>query len=151
MDNVKIYAMSISDLEEFSEKLLIDFDNFWSFQNIKSELENENSKCIVAKIENEIVGFASIWKAVSDIHITNIIVRKDLRLHGIGKLLLEKLIEISKLEDINSITLEVNYKNNPAIKLYEKYGFKKVGIRKKYYKGIDDAVIMTMEVTNEKK
>ena len=43
----------------------------------------------------------------------------------------------------NNISLEVKEKNVPAIKLYEKYGFEKVGIRKKYYNGIDNAIIMT--------
>ena len=61
-------------------------------------------------------------------------------------MLLHKLIELCKEKEYSSITLEVNTKNIPAIKLYEKFGFKNVGIRKKYYNGLDDAVIMTMEV-----
>ena len=151
MDNIEIYDMTLTDLEMISDKLLTDFDDFWKPEILRSELENENSNCIVAKINDEIVGFAGIWKAVSDIHITNIVVKKDYRMHGIGKKLLEKLIQISKTQDINSITLEVNHKNIAAIELYSKYGFEQVGIRKNYYKGVDDAIIMTMEVTNEKK
>lgn len=57
-------------------------------------------------------------------------------------MLLDKLIQMAKKER-NNISLEVNEKNDIAIKLYEKYGFKKVGIRKKYYNGIDNAIIMT--------
>jgi len=59
-----------------------------------------------------------------------------------GSLLLENLINKAKNSSI-LITLEVNEKNLPAIHLYEKYGFKKVGLRKKYYDNKFDAYIMT--------
>jgi ribosomal-protein-alanine N-acetyltransferase len=108
-------------------------------ENLKSELENSNSRCLIAKQDNTIVGFASVWKAFDEIHITNIVVKKDFRRTGIGKLLLEKLIQIYK-----NLTLEVMHTNIPAISLYSKYGFKKVGIRKNYYKGTHDALIMTL-------
>jgi len=119
---------------------------FGGKETLKGELENDNSKYIVAKIDDEVVGFAGIWKAVFDMHITNIVVRKDLRSLGIGKLLLERLIKMSKCEDVVSITLEVNSNNLPAIKLYEKFGFKNVGVRKNYYKNTDDAIIMTLNL-----
>ena len=52
----------------------------------------------------------------------------------------------SAKEKANSITLEVNVNNIPAIKLYEKYNFEKVGLRKRYYYGTDDAIIMTLHI-----
>lgn len=152
MDSLTISIMTIEDLELIKDILLSDFDNFWTFSIFKSEILNPNSKYIVAKNANNIVGFAGIWKAVDDVHITNIVVNKNLRRQNIGSLLLSNLIKLAQKEkNITSITLEVNSKNTPAIKLYEKFGFKIVGIRKKYYNNIDDAIIMTMEVTNEKK
>ncbi len=144
MHNIEIFRMTISDLELIKESLLLDFDDFWSFNTFKNELLNPNSKYIVAKINNEIVGFGGIWKAVDDVHITNIVTAKKFRRQNIGSILLSNLIEMSKSEiGITSITLEVNSNNIPAIKLYEKFGFKKVGLRKKYYNNIDDAVIYT--------
>ncbi len=76
----------------------------------------------------------------------NIVVKKDKRNLGIGSKLLEEIIK--KAIEINSktITLEVNENNLPAIKLYEKYGFKQIGLRKKYYNNIDNAIIMTTSV-----
>lgn len=148
MDNVEILEMTISDLELVKDTLLIDFDDFWNYNTFKNELLNSNSKYIVAKANNKIVGFAGIWKSVDDVHITNIVTRKSFRRQNIGSILLSNLIKIAKSEkDITSITLEVNSNNIPAQKLYEKFGFKVVGLRKKYYNNIDDAIIYTKDLT----
>lgn len=141
MDNLEISDMTFDYFKEI-EPILSNFDDFWTPQNLKSELENTNSKCIIAKLDNKIVGFAGIWFSVDDSHITNIAVHKDYRHQGIGSILLEKLIELARVK--SSLTLEVNTKNEFAYKLYLKYGFKNLGIRKKYYKNLDDAYIMTL-------
>lgn len=149
MANIKIFKMTISDLEEIKDTLLSDFDDFWNVNTFKEELVNPNSKYIMAKINDKIVGFAGIWKAVDDVHITNIVTAKDFRKQNIGSALLLSLIELAKTEkNINSITLEVNSNNIPAQKLYEKFGFKVVGLRKKYYNNIDDAIIYTKDLTD---
>lgn len=142
MDNLQISDMTINDFNEIEPIYNSDFDDFWTARNLKSELENISSKYIVARLSNKIVGFAGIWFSVDDAHITNIVVHKNYRHHSIGSLLLEKLIELAKIKD--SITLEVNTKNIYAQKLYLKYGFKTLGIRKKYYDGVEDAFIMTL-------
>lgn len=149
MDNIKISRMTVSDLNEIEDILFSDFDDFWNINTFKSELLNPNSKYIVAKIDNKIVGYAGIWKAVDDVHITNIVTAKNLRRQNIGSILLSNLIEMAKAENgITSITLEVNCNNLPAKKLYEKSGFEVVGLRKKYYNNIDDAIIMTKQLEN---
>ena len=76
----------------------------------------------------------------------NIVVKKSHRRKGIGQKLLENLIELSKQTGLNYIDLEVNSKNEPAIKLYEKLDFKQIGTRKKYYNNIDDAIIMRKSI-----
>ena len=147
MDNIQIFRMTISDLEEIQDTLLLDFDDFWNVNTFKEELLNPNSKYIMAKINDKIVGFAGIWKAVDDVHITNIVTSKNFRRQNIGSVMLSNLVEIAKSEKgITSITLEVNSTNIPAQKLYEKFGFKVVGLRKKYYNNMDDAIIMTKEL-----
>lgn len=60
--------------------------------------------------------------------------------------MLEELIKTAKERGLNDITLEVNVNNIPAINLYKKYNFKEVGLRKKYYKNTDDALIMTLNL-----
>ena len=75
--------------------------DFWNEHILKEELQNKSSHQYVAKQGDKIVGFAGIWKAVDDVHITNIVVRKSERQHGIGSALLEHLIEEGKkMKDI---------------------------------------------------
>lgn len=144
MDNLKISDMTISDFEILLPILFSDFDHFWSDETLKMELYNKNSHYIVAKADDEIVGFAGIWKSVDDIHITNIVVKKNYRRNGIGSLLLQNLITLTKELNFHELTLEVNSNNEAAKKLYLKFGFKELGIRKKYYNNTDDAIIMTL-------
>jgi len=144
MDNVETRVMTVSDLDLIKDILLTDFDDFWNYNTFKNELLNPNSKYIVAKTNDKIVGFAGLWKSVDDVHITNIVTAKKYRNKNIGSLMLSNLIQMAKSEKgITSITLEVNSNNIPAQKLYEKFGFNVVGIRKKYYNNIDDAIIYT--------
>lgn len=144
--NLELNNMKVSDLNSIADVLESEFDNFWNYNIFKQELENKNSIYIVAKCNGKIVGFGGIWKSVDDVHITNIVVKKDYRNLGIGAKILNKLINIVKELEFASITLEVNENNTIAIKLYEKFKFKKLGIRKKYYNNTENAVIMTLNL-----
>ena len=139
-----ISEMNLQDLEDIKDCLLTDFDDFWSYNILKQELENGKSKYFVVKQENVIVGFAGIMLIIDEVNILNIVVKKDKRNLSIGSSLLEEIIRYSKIHNATSITLEVNEKNIPAIKLYEKYGFKQVGLRKKYYNNEDNAILMDL-------
>ena len=144
MSDIEIFSMTVNDLEIIKDELEEKFDKFWTYRILKSEIANINSKYIVAKYKEEIVGFAGITVILDESNIMNIVVKKEKRMKGIGNLLLQKLIEISQELGTKFITLEVNINNKPAINLYKKFGFKEVGIRKKYYNSIDDALIMTL-------
>ena len=64
LSNIKFENMTISDLDNIKDILYTDFDDFWSYNIFKSELENENSKYIVAKLNSEIIGlleFGKLW------------------------------------------------------------------------------------------
>lgn len=139
---MEITEMTLEDFYQIEPIFNKEFDDLWSTQNLKSELNNLSSKYIVARENGIIVGFAGIWYSVDDAHITNIVVRKTYRHQGIGSKLLENLIKMAKIKD--SLTLEVNTNNINAQNLYTKYGFKNLGIRKKYYNNTDDAYIMTL-------
>ena len=143
---MEIKEMTLVDFELIKDNLQSEFDEFWNKEILKSELENINSQYIVAKNDEDIVGFAGIIILPDNVEIMNIVTKKTERKKGIGKLLLDRLICIAKELKKDNISLEVNEKNVIAINLYLKFGFKEVGIRKKYYNGIDNAIIMTKEL-----
>ena len=134
--------MKTEDLDLIADKLESDFDNFWNYNIFKSELENKNSKYLVAKIDNNIVGFAGIIPIIDEADISNIVVHKNFRNRKIGSCLLEGLINLSTNLNLKTINLEVRESNIPAIKLYEKYGFEICGLRKKYYNNTENAFLM---------
>ena len=145
--NLKLSKMSIEDLKSIKNVLASDFDNFWSYDVLEEELECDNSYVIVAKVdENTIVGFAGLKVILDEADIMNIVVKKDFRHNGIGFILLENLINHSKELNLKTITLEVNENNLSAIRLYDKFSFDKLGIRKNYYDGKSDAIIMSKKL-----
>lgn len=146
MKNLVIDKMTLSDLNEISNNLTSDFDEFWNSSILESELKNPFSQYIIAKLNKEIVGFAGVIDTVDQLEITNIVVKKDFRKNGIGNELLEKIIKLAKENGKDKIILEVNITNLAAIKLYEKNGFKNIGFRKKYYNNTYDANIMTLKL-----
>ena len=115
---------------------------------IKAVYETDEDKIIGLLKENNIdlVVLAGYLKIIHETNILNTVTRIDKRNLHIGSKMLEYIISTSKNEKANSITLEVNVNNIPAIKLYEKYNFEKVGLRKRYYYDTDDAIIMTLHI-----
>ena len=141
-----ISSMMLSDLDEIKEILEKDFDNFWNYQIFKEEITNNNSRCLVARYDDEIVCFACIRIILDEADIMNIVTKKTKRNMGFAKLLLNELITISSEENCKQITLEVNENNISAIHLYEKFNFKQVGLRKNYYNNTENAILMTLNL-----
>lgn len=134
LKSIEITFMTLEDLNQIANILISDFDGFWSYDILKDELNSENSNYIVAKFNGQIIGFAGTKVMVEESDIMNIVVKKDFRNQGIGSLLLKELIDLSKKQNLTSITLEVMEENYPAIHLYKNFGFEQIGLRKNYYK-----------------
>lgn len=141
----KISDMTLDDLKSIKDILISDFDDFWSYNTLKEELECSSSFFKVAKTNNdEIIGFAGFKVILDEADIMNIVVKKIFRNQKVGFFLLENLISFAKSLNLKTITLEVNENNLFAINLYNKFGFKCIGIRKKYYDGISNCIIMSL-------
>lgn len=143
--NIVIEEMTLKDLDYIKDNLISDFDDFWTYHILKEELENQNSSYLVAKIDNEIVGFAGIKIILDEADIMNIVTKKTYRNQGIGTLLLENLISLSKKLNLKTLSLEVSEENLPAIHLYRKFGFEYLGVRKNYYQD-KNGYIMTKKL-----
>ena len=93
---------------------------------------------------DDIAGYVGLWFQGNEAHITEIAVREQLRGNGIGELLLIGSVRVAMENGSTVLTLEARVSNFIAQRLYDKYGFKEVGIRKNYYSdNREDAVIMT--------
>ena len=123
------------------------FSTPWPEHAYRQEIEqNRLAHYIVARYGNSIVGFAGIWLLVDEAHVTTFATRTAWRRQGIGERLLVALLDLSLARGAKEATLEVRPSNVPAKRLYEKYGFKVVGVRPRYYSdNNEDALIMTTD------
>jgi ribosomal-protein-alanine N-acetyltransferase len=118
----------------------------WSRNSVAEELlSNESSRFFVA-VDGEsrkIVGYAGSWVVPPfECQIGNVAVSPDFRRQGVATKLLRALSDAAAEEGIKDITLEVRPSNKAAIALYEGLGFRREGLRKKYYDDLEDAIIM---------
>ena len=139
--------MQSSDIDEIlSIEQLCYGNHHWSYESFLSELNNKISSYICAQYDNKCIGYMGIWKIVSEAHVTNLSVHPDFQNKKVAHNLLLTSIDICYDEKIKFITLEVRKSNEKAIHLYEKFGFKSLGYRKKYYQdNNEDALIMWSE------
>jgi ribosomal-protein-alanine N-acetyltransferase len=123
------------------------FSTPWPAHAYRQEIEqNRLAHYIVARYGTEIVGFAGIWLLVDEAHITTFATRRAWRRQGIGERLLVALLDLALARGANEATLEVRPSLLPARRLYEKFGFKVVGVRPRYYSdNNEDALIMTTD------
>ena len=122
-------------------------EHHWSKESFFNELNNQLAKYYCAFDEQgELVGYCGCWQIMEEAHITNVAVSPNHRRQNVGEALLIAIIKSCYKEMFKYLTLEVRVSNEPAIKLYEKYGFKSLGVRKGYYQdNNEDALIMWTE------
>lgn len=115
----------------------------WAKSSFYDEMSNNLAKYYVAKTtEGEVVGYAGTWHIIDEGHITTIAVKNDYLRNHIGEAIIKTIIDDCYKNNIKYLTLEVRVSNTPAIKLYEKYGFKSLGTRKGYYQDNNEAALI---------
>jgi ribosomal-protein-alanine N-acetyltransferase len=144
---IVIDRMTVDDLGDVQEIEGESFTTPWPPHAYRSELEtNRLAHYIVARYDDRLVGFAGMWLMVDEAHITTFAVRKTWRRQGVGERLLLALLDLAKARGAREATLEVRPSNHPARRLYEKYGFALVGVRRRYYSDDnEDALILTTD------
>lgn len=141
--------METKDIEQIMEIESVIFGEYhWTPQSFISEIDNELGNYFVAidRSTEQVIGYGGFWLIFDEAHITTIAVRPNLRNKGVGEILLQKMIDVGYAKNTKWFTLEVRAGNIAAQNLYYKYGFKSLGLRKKYYQDNDeDALIMWTE------
>jgi len=91
-----------------------------------------------------VTGVAGLWMLADEAHIVTVAVRESHRRRGIAELLLIQAIQHAQARGQALVTLECRVSNEPALALYEKYGFERVGLRPRYYSdNHEDAYVLT--------
>jgi len=123
------------------------FPTPWPDHAYRQELEtNRLASYLVAEVDGRTIGYAGLWLLVDEAHVTTFAVEPAWRRRRVGERLLLALLDLAIARDAREATLEVRLSNLAARRLYEKYGFRPVGIRPRYYTDNDeDALIMTTD------
>lgn len=117
----------------------------WSQRSFENELEHKYGIFLVGLVDGEVIGYGGVWILVDEAHITNIVVKSDLRGQGIGNRLMIELLARARSKGAVCATLEVRASNAAAIHLYQKLGFVQATLRKQYYPdNKEDAVVMML-------
>jgi ribosomal-protein-alanine N-acetyltransferase len=144
---IGIEPMTLADLPAVHAIERASFSVPWPDDAYRNELlTNRLASYIVARAGDELVGFGGLWVMVDEAHITTFAVEPRWRRRGVGEWMLLSLLDRAVERHAREATLEVRLSNVPARRLYEKYGFRPVGIRPRYYSDNgEDALIMTTE------
>jgi [ribosomal protein S18]-alanine N-acetyltransferase len=144
---VSIEAMSLADLPAVQAIEEASFTTPWPPHAYRSEIEsNRLAQYIVARIGDDVVAYAGMWMMVDEAHVTTFAVHPRWRRQRIGERLLLTLLDLARGRRAREATLEVRLSNVAARRLYEKFGFRPVGLRPRYYSDDnEDALIMTTE------
>lgn len=147
--SVRVRRMAAADLEQVQAIDQLSFSMPWPLRSFRFQLEeNPAAQLWVAEVPGlspEVVGVVVTWLLVDEVHIATISVHPAYRQRGIAsRLLCTALQENARLGAVEA-TLEVRENNLAAQKLYQRFGFRQVGRRKRYYEDNgEDALILTM-------
>lgn len=131
----------LSQLEEL-EKLC--FSLPWTREQLESQLPDGQHIFLVAVVGERVLGYVGMMYVLDEGYISNVAVSPEARRRGIGDALISELLLRAEEKALSFVTLEVRESNEAAIGLYQKHGFQKVGLRKKYYDlPKEDAILMT--------
>ncbi|MBX7138759.1 MAG: ribosomal protein S18-alanine N-acetyltransferase [Oligoflexia bacterium] len=120
----------------------------WGEELFEREFANRYSRIYGARLLGRIVGFLVVHVVMDEAHVVNFGILTELRGQGIGRVLLEEVLEDLRREAHKTVTLEVRAGNLPAINLYQSVGFAECGIRPAYYSdNNEDALTMRLDLT----
>ncbi|MBU6423658.1 MAG: ribosomal protein S18-alanine N-acetyltransferase [Chloroflexota bacterium] len=141
---VLIEDMTLEDIDAVQAVERASFPVPWPTNAFRHELtQNRNARYIVARAGDAVVGYGGLWLMVDEAHITTFAVLPEHRRQRIGERMLQRLFDIAQEMGAEWLTLEVRVSNLPAQRLYEKYGFRRAGVRRRYYSdNNEDALIM---------
>jgi len=144
---LRVGPMTLDDLPAIHRIEEASFSVPWPDEAYRSEIQaNRLASYLVVRTDDAVIAYGGIWLMVDEAHITTFAVDPAWRRQRVGETLLLALLDLAVARRAREATLEVRLSNLPARRLYEKYGFRPVGLRPRYYSDNgEDALIMTTE------
>jgi len=146
--NVSLRPMQMDDLDTI---MLIEptiYTHPWTRGNFSDSL-NSGYSAWVLEADQKIIGYALLMMVLDEAHLLNLSVAKSHQKQGLGRYLLEHMLQIAQNHKAANMFLEVRPSNISAIALYENMGFCEMAVRRNYYpahNGREDAVLMGLAI-----
>lgn len=143
-----IRPMEIMDIKRVMKVELAAYEFPWT-PNIFRDCLRIGYYCCVVEDAGELVGHAVMSYAVGECHILNVCIHPEYQRQGLGRCVIERLLEVAQQNGVRIAFLEVRLSNSGAYRLYEELGFTEVGVRKDYYPSLDgreDAMILAYDL-----
>lgn len=147
---LKLKPLGSEQLEQVVELDRLCLGGLWTLEGYQRELVSPNSRLLAISIpelsganREKIIGLGCFWAILEEAHITILAIHPDYQGQGLGRLLLNSLLQEAVAMKLERATLEVRVSNQVALSLYQKFGFQIAGRRKGYYQQTgEDALIL---------
>lgn len=139
-----IRPMAEADIEQVEAIEKKVFSLPWSYKSFADACSKADNVYLVCECDGVIAGYCGMWTVLGEGNVTNMAVDEAFRKQGIAGELLESMHAAGKEKGVETFFLEVRASNEPAIRLYEKSGYKQIGKRKRFYeRPVEDALVMS--------
>jgi ribosomal-protein-alanine N-acetyltransferase len=146
---LELKLLTQADLSSILELDRACFGGLWTLESYQRELDSANSVLLGLHsplLPVKLVAMGCFWSILEEAHITILAVHPRYQRQGLGQAMLYSLLKTAWERGSERATLEVRVSNQAAISLYQKFGFKTAGRRRRYYKdNNEDALILWLE------
>ena len=145
-----IVPMKERHLDDLARLERLCFSRPWSRQALKEELTNPAACFLVGEEAGEVLGYAGMHCAAGECYVDNVAVFPEARRQGVGRKLMEALLQAAAARGGEFLSLEVRPSNLEALALYRGLGFREVGRRRRFYDDpVEDGLLLTKDLEKE--
>jgi len=143
-ESLDLRAATLEDLDSIVSIERASFPTPWPRSAIAKDIAGRNwSRVVVATCDGDIVGYMIYWIVATELHLLNLAVDTRWKRCGVATALLEHLISTGKEGGMDEVLLEVRVSNHAAQRLYSRFGFEQLAVRRGYYSDSgEDAIVM---------
>ena len=142
----EINFLTMDDLHACMELDVLTMKGLWTKEQWEKELSDQKRLCIGMFQKSNLIALGCGWLIIDEIHITAIAVHPNYQRRKLGEKIIIGLLRNAKIKGSKKAILEVSERNWPAIRLYNKLGFKTTGFRKNFYKDGSNAIIKWLTI-----